>query len=270
MNEKTREIFRRLGVYEDLGMAYHSLRSIRGRQLWQELKFRFGPAPDKWPIPPSRLIFLAIGHGWPATYWQSGKLLADAMERQLEQSGVHFADFNRVLDLGCGCGRLLRHLPALTKAALHGCDYNSRHISWCQHNLPFAQFTRNSLLPPLPYQDHSFDFIYMRSVFTHLTRESQLAWLGEIHRVLHPGGILLFTTQGELFAANLAAAQAAIYRDTGFVENHGGKEGSNAYGTFQTSDYTLTELGRGFAPMGFWPGQANENQRQDTYIWRNR
>ena len=121
----------------------------------------------------------------------------------------------------------------------------------------------------MPYPDHSFDFIYMRSVFTHLTKKSQLAWLDEIRRVLQPGGILLFTTQGETFAAKLAAAQVAIYRKTGFVENHGSKEGSNAYGSFQTKEFTLAELGRGFDPIGYWPGQADENQRQDTYIWRS-
>ncbi len=270
MNEKIREIIRRLGTYEYLGMAYHTLRSIHGKNFWQEMKCRFGPRPDGWPIPPAHLIFLAIGHGWPATYWHSGKAIMNEMVQQLKQNGLPIAGFTQILDLGCGCGRLLRHLPVFTKAKLHGCDYNSRSIGWCQHHLPFAEFKQNRLLPPLPYGNESFDLIYMRSVFTHWTKESQIAWLGEILRVLQPSGILLFTTQGEQFASKLTAAQAAIFRKTGFAENHGDKEGSNAYGSFQTREFTLAELSMGFAPIDFRPGKMDENQRQDTYIWRKK
>ena len=70
MNEKAREIFRRLGIYEHLGMVFHSLRSMRNRHLWQELKYSFGPAPDNWPIPPSQPDFPGC---WP---WLAGNILA--------------------------------------------------------------------------------------------------------------------------------------------------------------------------------------------------
>ena len=45
--------------------------------------------------------------------------------------------------------------------------------------------------PPLPWPDATFDAVVGVSVFTHLTRDAQAAWLAEMQRVIAPGGLLL-------------------------------------------------------------------------------
>ena len=51
-------------------------------------------------------------------------------------------------------------------------------------------------LPPLPFDDARFDLVLGYSVFTHLNVQYQDAWLGELRRLVRPGGILLLSISG--------------------------------------------------------------------------
>ena len=107
-------------------------------------------------------------------------------------------DDKRILDFGCGAGRVLRHfLERPEKVELWGCDVHAPSIEWIQENLspPIHAFA-NETLPPLPLDDGSIDLVYALSVFTHLA-EDWSAWLLELHRILAPGGLALITTLGE-------------------------------------------------------------------------
>jgi SAM-dependent methyltransferase len=104
----------------------------------------------------------------------------------------------RILDFGCGAGRVLRHFIREGPGAEYwGCDINEESIEWLTANLspPLHVFV-NEELPPLPQPDASFDLIYCVSVFTHLDR-SWSQWMVELHRVLAPDGLLLATFLGE-------------------------------------------------------------------------
>lgn len=103
----------------------------------------------------------------------------------------------RILDFGCGAGRVLRHFIHEGPGAEYwGCDINEGSIGWLEANLspPLHVFV-NGELPPLPQPDASFDLVYCVSVFTHLAR-SWSEWLIELHRVLKPDGLLLTTFLG--------------------------------------------------------------------------
>ena len=103
----------------------------------------------------------------------------------------------RVLDFGCGAGRVLRHFaPEAAAADFSGCDIDAESIEWASRELsPPFEFATNDPSPPLPYPDESFDLIYGVSVFTHLT-DSWADWLLEMHRLLPPGGCLFLTFLG--------------------------------------------------------------------------
>lgn len=107
-------------------------------------------------------------------------------------------DGKRVLDFGCGSGRILRQfLTEAETAEFWGCDIHQPSIEWLKANLvPPLHVFANSELPPLPLEDGWFDAIWAASVFTHLT-SSWSAWLIELHRVLKPGGLLLVSYIGE-------------------------------------------------------------------------
>src|SRR5690606_34568757 len=124
-------------------------------------------APDGLPLPHGRLVFDVIASHWKAVYFDSGREIVDDMAAILKASSLDPAGFGTVLDFGCGCGRLIRHVGAHTNAALYGTDYNPDLIAWCRQHLPLAVFDTNDAHPPLRYEDSSFDFVYARSIFTH-------------------------------------------------------------------------------------------------------
>ena len=167
------------------------------------------------PTPPVELMTRVSNIDDPLTYWtgglqNAGEYLA-ALEERLGPPGG-----KTILDWGSGCGRitefLVRHRPG---DAIHGCDIDASAVEWCRGAIRGARFEAVGLRPPTPYADESFDAIVSYSVLTHLERETQIVWLGEMRRLLKPGGVLLASVNGE-FAASLArnpAIDAALVRE---------------------------------------------------------
>ena len=135
------------------------------------------------------------------------KKVKDIIQPNIQKNNLEISQFETILDFGCGCGRVMRKWINLTETELNGCDYNSKLIKWCKRNLPFAIFNTNKLMPPLPYNDQKFDFVYTISVFTHLTEELQKLWLIELARVLRPEGYLIITLHGENRSGDLTPEQ---------------------------------------------------------------
>lgn len=102
----------------------------------------------------------------------------------------------RVLDFGCGCGRLTRFLAVDARYEGVACDLNPNHVAWCRENIGNVETVVNAPAPPLPFADASIDFAYLLSVFTHLTEAAIMAWLIDLARVMRPGGIVAITTHG--------------------------------------------------------------------------
>ncbi len=111
---------------------------------------------------------------------------------------VDSQNVRRILDWGCGCGRVTAHLLKVIRSAeVYGCDIVEELIDWCTKSLPNGSFCRINPSPPTPYEDSFFNIVIGTSVFTHLDRKRQHEWLDEIHRILAPGGIVLASTLGE-------------------------------------------------------------------------
>lgn len=103
----------------------------------------------------------------------------------------------RVLDFGCGAGRVLRHfLAEAQQGELWGCDIDGPSIAWLKTALcPPLHAFHSGEWPPLPFADGSLDLIYAMSVYTHLT-DNWSAWMVEHHRILRPQGLLLASFAG--------------------------------------------------------------------------
>ena len=132
-----------------------------------------------------------------ASFLADGRERAGAVERAFGTAGFELAGARRVLDFGCGCGRVIRHWADRKATEWHGSDINERLISWCRDHLSFARFEVNGLAPPLPYRAGFFDAIYAISVLTHLDEDLQNRWLGELARIVAPDGAVLLTTHGD-------------------------------------------------------------------------
>jgi SAM-dependent methyltransferase len=104
----------------------------------------------------------------------------------------------RVLDFGCGSGRIL--MPAIAdepEAEFWGCDIHAPSVAWLREQVPVPpeRIFQTAELPPMDQPDGRFDLIYAFSVFTHLL-DSWSAWLLELHRVLADDGLLVVTVFG--------------------------------------------------------------------------
>ena len=155
------------------------------------------------PLPPRAL---AIRAGVPdpadviASYRAVGRDSRATILELLAGSGTGFSfEGKRVLDFGCGSGKVMRHfLPEAESCELWGCDIDERSVDWINAELhpPLQAFANREAPPPLLQQpSSSFDLIWSVSVFTHLT-DHWAGWLAELHRVLRPGGLAIISFLG--------------------------------------------------------------------------
>ncbi len=145
-------------------------------------------------LPPLHLRHRVHGSVYPDGFLRVGRLCASDIAALLKTHGLALSSFHRILDFGCGCGRVLRYLrDRAGTAELYGTDIDPEAIDWCRKHLSGIHFGTNGSLPPTGYPDDHFDLIIAVSVFTHLNEGLQNAWLSEVNRILRPGGILLAT-----------------------------------------------------------------------------
>jgi SAM-dependent methyltransferase len=171
------------------------------------------------PPPPRELQVRVVG-GYVAGFLQSGHQAVADMERVLDRHALTLSGFQRILDFGCGCGRVLRCLRPQSDLSQppYGTDIDAEAISWCQlHYSRHARFAVNSPAPPLDFPNDFFDFVYSISIFTHLPEEMQVAWLRELQRVVKPGGYLLLSFHGENHFAGIPGRDQSRMARDGFV-----------------------------------------------------
>ena len=92
----------------------------------------------------------------------------------------------RCLDVGCGIGDMLLHRPDTV-----GVDVNARTVAFCR-----SRGAQAVQMEPdrLPFDARSFDSVLMDNVLEHIADPGPL--LGEVRRVLRPGGRLLVGVPG--------------------------------------------------------------------------
>lgn len=227
-----------------LGMAHLVTRFLVRRDAHDSVP----PAVDEdgVPAPPAHLIYLTSGMTSWRVFLKCGETAAREFAALVDRNGGDFRTAPRVLDFGCGCGRVARHLPKLTDAALYGVDCNRRLVEWCAANLTGA-YSRNRMDPPLFFDDGYFDVIYLYSVFTHLGVARQAAWLKEFARIIRPGGFAIVTFHDEDHAGlkTVGVSRERLIEEETFIQR-GVPEGSNFTATFQSRDFARRLFGEIF------------------------
>jgi SAM-dependent methyltransferase len=117
----------------------------------------------------------------------------------------------RVLDVGCGAGRIAFPLADyLKQGSYEGFDISKDAIEWCQKayrkypNFHFqladiynGQYNPKGKIQSInyrfPFEDARFDFVFLVSVFTHMLPAEVEHYTAEISRVLKTGGRCLIT-----------------------------------------------------------------------------
>jgi SAM-dependent methyltransferase len=225
-------------------------------------------APDGLPIPPLEYMYLVVGNSDVDSFLSVGKVGAQNIIAILEKNSIDCRRFKAVLDFGCGCGRIIRHIRALLSAQLYGVDYNPRLIEWCTQHMPFARFETNQLYPPLRYEDATFDFIYALSVVTHLPEIHQTLWMKELFRLLKEGGYLLVSVHGDEFVQFLTEEERKLYLMGRMVIKNCSEAGTNRCGVYHPESYVRTVLSKGFDIIDCVPRGAEACGNQDLYLLR--
>jgi SAM-dependent methyltransferase len=154
-------------------------------------------------VPPRRMQ-LSVGEG------DFGAIGDEFLSHLVALCGLKPED--RVLDVGCGVGRLARPLAGYLSidGAYAGFDVNADAIAWCDRryrhypNFDFVHAdVHNARYNPggageavayaFPFEDGAFDVAVLMSVLTHLTTDEALHYLGQVRRVLASGGRMLAT-----------------------------------------------------------------------------
>jgi len=184
LGPKTRRIFRRLYFFPiDI---YEKITSKRDRMA-----------------PPKGKVFIGSGD-----FIKQGQ---DILRQLIDLGGVK--PNHRVLDIGCGIGRLAIPLTKYLdeKGSYEGFDIVESGITWCKNNIQskFPKFNffhvdlRNDLYNletksqstsyAFPYKTDEFDFVFLTSVFTHMMPEDVSSYLTQINKVLKNDGICFST-----------------------------------------------------------------------------
>ncbi len=218
---------------------------------------------------------LAAGGG----YWY-----ADLVAEALTGAGADLWAVRDGLDFGASSGRVVRVLAAAhPEARWSGCDPNAAAISWARANLPGIDFFVSPEDPPVPRPGGAFDLVFAISVWSHYDRGAAVRWLGEMARLLRPGGHLLITTHGPQSVAyhaerasrspsQLLEIVRALHREGFWFAPEFGAAGDwgvvhPEWGTaFLTSEWLLNQIGSDWHVAHFMPGCVEGNQ--DVYVLR--
>ena len=253
-------------------------------RLWPPNNRRLDLGDDAFAAPPADLRNRVTGQSpTELEFRESGRQSVSDFEAVLATVGKSIADFENILDFGCGSGRILRHFSGIAGAAtVHGCDTDPDVVAWCESNLPFARFEHTNALPPLPYADNTFDLIVNFSVFTHLPESFQDAWLAELARVTTDDAVILLTVNGlhgfsELVQTWLdwprdPTPMLETMRDRGFLYIEKDSWVGSTYpdwyhSTFHSPAYVMQHWGRFFEIAGYFPRAGLDYQ--DIVLLRN-
>ncbi|MDF9831020.1 ubiquinone/menaquinone biosynthesis C-methylase UbiE [Parabacteroides sp. PF5-6] len=177
-------------------------------------------------IPPRGMIFIGAGD-----FEKQGLHLMELLKKH---AGLR--PDSRVLDVGCGIGRLAVALTTYLdrQGSYEGFDIVKKGIDWCEKKIsskyPNFHFLHIDLKNDLynlktenqarhfkfPYENNSFDCIVLTSVFTHMMPEDILNYLEQISSVLKTDGKCLAT----FFLLNKEVKEKMAAKQTFFDFKH--------------------------------------------------
>lgn len=123
-------------------------------------------------------------------FWLNG-LLHRWMFNQIKKT---IKNGDKVLDLGCGYGRLALEITKnFNKSKVFGVDISKTYVDLFNKNIKNQGKAYKSSITKLPFKNNTFDVVYMVTTLMYLTDEkTQLKALEEIFRVLKRNGKYIF------------------------------------------------------------------------------
>jgi SAM-dependent methyltransferase len=231
--------------------------------------------------PPHRLAFVGSG---------DFRAAGDAFRELFVDLGGLRPDED-VLDVGSGVGRAAVGLTGWLQGRYEGIDIVPRGIEWCRraitprypnfhfqvadlynrHYNPMGRFSADEYR--FPFEDRSFDFVVLTSVFTHLLPPARDNYIAEIARVLRPEGrcfgtfFLLDDEAGRRVRDSRDAVGFRFERSGYWTNNRRIPEAAVAYGASDVrAELERKGLRVAEVRFGAWSGRDDGVGWQDTVV----
>ncbi len=178
--------------------AAKSARSLAHRGL--TVLDRLAPWRDDVLLPPAHLRIYYYRTWKPDAFARACR----GARRELDAAGLRHD--HRVLDIGSGVGNLAVGLIGYLQGTYDGIEVHAEAVAWCRRAITtrhpafrfhHANLTSGAYNPGggvssaayrFPFPDRSFDVIFLGSVYTHLLPDDAAHYIGEVARLLAPGG----------------------------------------------------------------------------------
>jgi SAM-dependent methyltransferase len=173
------------------------------KMIWKEfrglppnhLRIRVGVANRFFS---NQVLYLSIGESFWLHYMSTGAV-------NLKST---------IVDIGCGCGRFAHHLRDFRylderfTGQYIGVDIDPEMLHWCREHFDVSHFQflhstdasrsykqagAGDELYTIPIADRSVDFVFSRSLFTHLLEPELKNYLRESLRILKPGAHMVMS-----------------------------------------------------------------------------
>jgi ubiquinone/menaquinone biosynthesis C-methylase UbiE len=179
-------------------------------------------------------LYDRIGAGWEEKYGTElrRELLADAR--------------GRVLEIGVGTGLSFAHYPAVDE--LVGVEPSGPMLRRARHRALIAHRDVTLVQAPaenLPFEDDSFDTVVAIAVLCTVDHPGRA--LGEVRRVLRPGGSFLFSEHVRSSDPGRARWQDLLERPWGFVAG-GCHPNRRTLGEIEAAGFVVGDLEQGELP----------------------
>lgn len=233
--EQATETLRRAEFMAQFGVVADVLNELRNLSLWDFNLLLLSLPNTDWPNLSRLLPRMASDEVQKSWTGASGQALMATTTDFVRIMEHHFVAISRrtlngirVLDFGCGYGRIMRQMYYFTDPCnIYGLDPWERSLEICRNDGILGHLVQSDFVPEtLPLDRNDFDLIYAYSVFTHTSMKATRAALAALRRHIAPGGLLVLTTRPAEWWHVLtpapqrawdAEAQLASHRRDGFA-----------------------------------------------------
>lgn len=169
-------------------------------------------------VPPAPLLQRIQATVSASEYLEVGQRAAESVARVLKYSSPGTP---RLLDLGCGPARVLRHLPQSWD--ITGVDEFGDAVEWSRQNISRARFVEADFASPLPFDNQSFSVVMAISLLPGLEPRKRRNIVAEAARILGEGGLLIVSTPGlAVLSAFDPQASSEELKHAGILQAAGG------------------------------------------------
>lgn len=121
----------------------------------------------------------------------------EAFKECCERLGCSFNSEQKILDFGCGWGRISQTLYRYFEPKnIFSADIQDEALDFCRDSGLATNIisTKNNFIN---LDEYSLDYIFAFSVFSHLSEDNANFWMNYFNKLLKPGGCIVVTTRAK-------------------------------------------------------------------------